>query len=129
MFANRLVELDQPLHALYRDEEIDETADRIVEGGRQFRDNVLNGFTDAGIDIRNPFEMLLAIRRVGSKRLEELFGPGKPAPQRLRGRAPVVRSHSIEQLEKGRRRARRPHEPGQSGKYRARRLARLHRHD
>lgn len=100
MFANRLVELDQPLHTLYRDEEIDEIAERIVEGGRRFRDNVLGGFTEAGIDIRNPFEMLLAIRRVGSKRLEELFGPGKPSPQRLRGRTPVVRSHSIEQLEK-----------------------------
>lgn len=100
MFANRLVELDHPLHALHRDEEIDEIAGRIVEGGRQFRDNVLNGFTEADIDVRNPFEMLLAIRRVGSKRLEELFGPGKPAPQRLRGRAAVVRSHSIEQLER-----------------------------
>ena len=100
MFANRLVELDQPLHTLYRDEEIDEIADRIVEGGRKFRDNVLNGFTEARIDIRNPFEMLLAIRRVGSKRLEELFGPGEPASQRLRGRAPIVRSHSIEQLER-----------------------------
>jgi methylmalonyl-CoA mutase cobalamin-binding subunit len=99
MFANRLVELDQPLHTLYRDEEIDEIASRIVEGGRQFRDNVLIGFTAAEIDIRNPFEMLLGIRRVGSKRLEELFGPGKPAPRRLRGRAPIVPSHSIEQLE------------------------------
>jgi methylmalonyl-CoA mutase cobalamin-binding subunit len=100
MFANRLVELDMPLHGLYRDEEIDEVAARIVEGGEKFRDNVLNGFTNAGIDIRDPFEMLLAIRRIGSKRLEELFGPGAPAPQRLRGRAPIVRSHSIEQLER-----------------------------
>lgn len=100
MFANRLVELERPLHALYRDEEIDEVAKRIVEGGRQFRDNVLNGFRDAGIDIGNPLEMLLAIRRVGSKRLEELYGPGKLAPERLRGRTPVVRSHSIEQLER-----------------------------
>jgi hypothetical protein len=76
MFANRLVELDLPLHALYRDEEIDALADRIVIGGRQFKSNVLNGFNEAGIDISNPFEMLLAIRRVGSKRLEELYGPG-----------------------------------------------------
>lgn len=99
MFANHLVELDKPLHPLYSDEEIDPIADRIVAGGRQFRDNVLHGFSEAGVDIRNPFEMLLAIRRVGSKRLEEYFGPGQPAAGRLRGRAPVVRSHSIEQLE------------------------------
>jgi methylmalonyl-CoA mutase cobalamin-binding domain/chain len=44
-------------------------------------------------------EMLLAIRRVGSKRLEELFGPGEAASGSLRGRKALVRSHSIEQLE------------------------------
>jgi methylmalonyl-CoA mutase cobalamin-binding subunit len=99
MFANRLVELDAPLHGTYSDEEVEPIADKIVTGGRQFRDNVLNGFARAGIDIQNPFEMLLAIRRVGSKRLEEFFGPGRPTEGRLRGRTPVVRSHSIEQLE------------------------------
>src|SRR5262249_48627261 len=78
---------------------VDALADRIVEGGRRFRTNVLSGFEAAGIDIANPFEMLLAIRRIGSKRLETLFGPGEPAPQRLRGRIPIARSHSIEQLE------------------------------
>ncbi|MGE0211561.1 MAG: cobalamin-dependent protein [Parvibaculaceae bacterium] len=100
MFANKLVELDQPLHALVREEEVDETADKIVEGGRQFRDNVIAGFQEAGIDVQNPFEMLLGIRRVGSKRLEELYGPGRETPGRLRGRTPLVRSHSIEQLER-----------------------------
>ncbi len=99
LLANRLVELEEPLHGLYSDEEIDPVADKIVAGGRRFKDNVLAGFEAAGIDIRNPFEMLLAIRRVGSKRLEELFGPGAETPGRLRGRKPVSPSHSIEQLE------------------------------
>jgi methylmalonyl-CoA mutase cobalamin-binding subunit len=99
LFANRLVELEEPLHALYRDDETDIVADKIVAGGRRFKDDLLAGFLAADIDIGNPFEMLLAIRRVGSKRLEELFGPGRPTPGRLRGRMPIVRSHSIEQLE------------------------------
>src|SRR5262245_8872706 len=99
LFANRLVELDVPMHGMFRDEEVDAMADRIVAGGRTFRDNVLKGFADGGIDTTNPFEMLLAIRRIGSKKLEELFGPGETAPGKLRGRKPLVRSHSIEQLE------------------------------
>jgi methylmalonyl-CoA mutase cobalamin-binding subunit len=99
LFANRLIELEEPLHALYRDDEIEIVADRIVAGGRRFKDDVLAGFRAADIDVENPFEMLLAIRRVGSKRLEELFGPGQPTPGRLRGRTPIVRSHSIEELE------------------------------
>jgi len=100
MFANRLAELEQPLQSFVREDEVDEMADNIVAGGRQFRENVLTGFREAGIDVENPFEMLLAIRRVGSKRLEELYGPGKETPGRLRGRTPLVRSHSIEQLER-----------------------------
>jgi methylmalonyl-CoA mutase cobalamin-binding subunit len=99
LFANRLVELEEKLRGLYRDEEADVAAERIVAGGQRFKENVLAGFAEAGIDIGNPFEMLLAIRRSGSKRLEELFGPGRPTPGRLRGRTPVARSHSIEQLE------------------------------
>jgi methylmalonyl-CoA mutase cobalamin-binding subunit len=99
VFANRLVELDLPLHSLFRDDEVDEMAERIVAGGQRFKDNVLTGFNEAGIDTTNPFEMLLAIRRLGSKRLEELFGPGEAAPGSLRGRKALVRSHSIEQLE------------------------------
>ena len=71
------------------DEESETTVGRIVDGGRRFKDNVLAGFLAAGVDIRNPFEMLLAIRRVGSKRLEELFGPGRPTPGRLRGRTQI----------------------------------------
>jgi len=99
LFANRLVELDVPLHGMFRDDEVDAMAEWIVVGGQKFRDNVLAGFADAGIDTKNPFEMLLAIRRIGSKKLEEIFGPGEAAPGKLRGRKPLVRSHSIEQLE------------------------------
>ena len=80
MFANRLVALESMLDEVAREDAVDALADRIVEGGRRFRANVLTGFEAAGIDITNPFEMLLAIRRVGPKRLETLFGPGEPAP-------------------------------------------------
>ena len=54
----------------------DALAAEIVVGGRRFRDAVLRGLELAGLDISNPFEMLLGLRRIGAKRLEELFGPG-----------------------------------------------------
>ncbi|MFO0997102.1 MAG: cobalamin-dependent protein [Alphaproteobacteria bacterium] len=99
LFAAKLVRLEEPLWGLYDDSELEEIADRIVEGGRQFKANVLVGFAEAGIDTSNALEMLLAIRRIGSKRLEELYGPGRPTEGRLRGRMPVVRSNSIEAVE------------------------------
>jgi len=48
-------------------------ADRIVSGGRTFFDNAIGGLTEAGIDTDNPFEMLLAIRRLGGRRMELMF--------------------------------------------------------
>lgn len=99
MFANKLIELEEPLHSLSDDTEIDAVADQIVAGGHVFKDNLMNGFAEAGIDTDNPLEMFLAIRRIGSKRLEELFGPGQPTEGRLRGRTPIVRADSIEQVE------------------------------
>jgi methylmalonyl-CoA mutase cobalamin-binding subunit len=99
LFANRAIELDEPFDGMYDLSAFDEIAERIVEGGQRFKTDTLKGLGEAGIDIADPFELMLAIRRVGPKRLEELFGPGAAAPGRLRGRLPVERSTSIEEME------------------------------
>ena len=91
-FAHRLLERADSLMPLLQLDEADETGLRIVEGGKKFERAVMEGFRDAGIDTRSPFEMLLAIRRVGARRLEALFGPGKPE-------APVVPSSTIRDLQ------------------------------
>ena len=49
-------------------------ADRIVEAGRRFARRALDGLDAIGIDVNNPFEMLLALRRIGGRRLEAEFG-------------------------------------------------------
>lgn len=51
-------------------------ADRIVSGGKAFFTNALTCLTAAGVDTDNPFEMLLAIRRLGGRRLETLCATG-----------------------------------------------------
>lgn len=48
--------------------------DQLLMGGRAYADRVLRGFENAGIDILDPFEMLLALRRIGGRKLEKLFG-------------------------------------------------------
>ncbi|MDA0703019.1 MAG: hypothetical protein O3A96_07250 [Proteobacteria bacterium] len=99
LIANRTIELEAPFEAMHDTTEADAMADRIVEGGRRFAGSVLAGLEEGGIDTKNPLELLLAIRRIGCKRLEELFGPGAAAPGRLRGRMPVETSTSIEEVE------------------------------
>ena len=99
LFANRLVQRAGGFEALFSLDEADRIADRLVEGGRRFASNVLHGLAEAGIDAADPFELLLTIRRIGAKRLEELFGPGKPDIRQLRGRVPTVRATTVAALE------------------------------
>jgi len=99
LFANRLIQRAEgyrPLLDLARAEAL---ADRMVEGGRLFKQRALKGLAEAGIDIGNPFELLLAIRRIGARRLEALFGPGQPRADAPGRRTPVVRATTVAALE------------------------------
>ena len=99
-FAGRLIARAGEMHALLDLDTAEETASRIVEGGRVFHERVLAGLDEAGIDTRDPFEMLLALRRIGARRLEECFGPGSPDAGRPRGRTPLVASSTLSELDK-----------------------------
>ena len=52
--------------------------DRLLEGGRRFCDNLLNGLQDLGVDVRDPLQMLLAVRRLGASEIERRFGAAGP---------------------------------------------------
>lgn len=99
LFANRLIHRADGFEDLFDIGASEKTADLLVEAGQRFKTRVLKGLEEAGIDINNPFELLLAIRRIGAKRLEELFGPGKFQENQLRNRIPVVRATPIAELE------------------------------
>jgi methylmalonyl-CoA mutase cobalamin-binding subunit len=99
LFANRLIQRADGFEVLFDLAEAERVADRLVEGGRRFKERVLAGLAEAGIDVANPFELLLALRRIGAKRLEELFGPGEPKEGQPRRRTPVVRATTVATLE------------------------------
>jgi methylmalonyl-CoA mutase cobalamin-binding subunit len=98
-FAIRLFENIEETRALVSTEEADVLAERIVTGGQIFRDSLFDGLTQAGIDVTDPFELLLALRRIGPKRLEELYGPGTADGREPRGRRPMVKASTIAELE------------------------------
>jgi methylmalonyl-CoA mutase cobalamin-binding subunit len=75
-----------------------ELRDRIVEGGRRFFDRVITGLGDLGVHTRDPLQLILATRRLGGSKLEELFGAGEPDPGYPRGFAPVVPSDTLLRL-------------------------------
>jgi methylmalonyl-CoA mutase cobalamin-binding subunit len=55
---------------------IEATRDLLVEHGRKFFDNALKVLPSFGVDIRDPLQVMLGIRRLGAQRVEQLFHPG-----------------------------------------------------
>ncbi|MFX1538454.1 MAG: hypothetical protein ACFFDI_30040, partial [Promethearchaeota archaeon] len=97
LFANRLIYRAEGFDKLFDFEIVDRYVDKLIEGGTLFKNRVLDGLEEGGIDITNPFELLLSLRRIGAKSLEELFGPGKKEKGK---RIPIVRATTLNVLEK-----------------------------
>ena len=100
LFAGRLIDRAEDWQILLDPAPVEATAARILEGGRAFRNRALAGLAEAGIDTANPFEMLLALRRIGPRRLERLFGSGEPDAERPGGRRPLVEATTIGELDR-----------------------------
>lgn len=74
---------------------IEAMRDELVRGGRAFFDSVIQGLAGAGIDVRDPAQLLLVTKRLGSTRCEELFGAGQADPEFPRGRRPVLQTDLV----------------------------------
>jgi methylmalonyl-CoA mutase cobalamin-binding domain/chain len=74
---------------------IEATRDELVRGGKAFFAAAIQGLSSAGIDTRDPGQMLLVLKRLGSTRCEELFGAGEPDPEFPRGRRPVLETDLV----------------------------------
>ena len=96
---NRLKELAKGYLPLLNLEAIDQVRDTLLAGAAGFRDRVLHGLQEAGVSTTDPFELLLALRRIGGRRLEHLFGAGsqrQDLPGRRRPVVPATASTAIE---------------------------------
>lgn len=72
--ARRLVERIDDLAPILSDAAALPIVDRLVAGGRRFHDRVMAGLEEAGFDLDDPAEILLALRRIGPVELERRFG-------------------------------------------------------
>jgi methylmalonyl-CoA mutase cobalamin-binding subunit len=94
-FAHRLT-----LHAPFYDPvfdwvKVEAMADVLVEGGRRFAGAALAGLTERGVKVEDPAALMLAIRRMGPRRMEALFGPGVAG---LKGRTPLIHAEWAREL-------------------------------
>ena len=77
-------------YGIIDDTEILKVSKVLAETGRGFFRNLLAGLADMGVDVKDPLQMLLAVRRLGGARLEELFHPGQRDPSKYRGINPIA---------------------------------------
>ena len=75
--------------------QIEALRDRLVRGGKAFFEAVIHGLAGARIDTRDPAQLRLVLKRLGSNRCEELFGAGEPEAGFPRGRRPVLETDLV----------------------------------
>jgi methylmalonyl-CoA mutase cobalamin-binding subunit len=56
---------------------IEALSERMVEGGRRFHANIMQGLDDLGVDMGDPMQILLTIRRMGGAAIENRWGIGE----------------------------------------------------
>ncbi|WCR01380.1 cobalamin-dependent protein [Paracoccus saliphilus] len=76
IFAHRLNQHAPKHAALVNWTVVEDLAERMVSGGRRFASNLLSGLEALGIDMDDPAQIFIAIRRLGPRALEANFGPG-----------------------------------------------------
>ncbi len=69
--------------------------DRLVAGGRQVAANLMDAMRATGVDVRNPLQVMLIMKRLGSDAFERGFGAGEPDEQELTGRRPVLQTDLV----------------------------------
>jgi len=69
---------------------INEMRSLLVDKGNQFYENIKRGLPELGVDITDPVQITLALRRLGAAKLEELFHPGERDSSLPNGVSPFV---------------------------------------
>lgn len=98
LFGGRLIQLHKSMLPLIDLDQTDQIAETLVEGAMQFKANVMAGLREAGIDTQDAFEMMLALRRLGARKLEYLYGVGTLDASHIGGRKPVVSGSVLEEI-------------------------------
>ncbi|UUX48795.1 cobalamin-dependent protein [Nisaea acidiphila] len=98
LHAGRLKEHALDWEPLIAGEGADAMAATLLDGARRFERGVMKGLAEAGIDTSDVFEMLLALRRIGARKLEAAYGPGAEDAAAFGGRVPLVPATIVSEI-------------------------------
>lgn len=98
LFAGSMARHAERWPQMVDDGPVDAMAREIFDGGAVFHRNVMRGLAEAGVDTDCAYEMLLALRRLGARRLERDFGAGRPDGAVIGGRVPMVAATILDEI-------------------------------
>ncbi len=90
ILGNRVEATARRLHARVDFSDSRAFAAKMQTHGKQVFQNALHGLGAAGVDIKNPLQMLYVLKKLGPALFEELFGAGQPNETAARGRNVIV---------------------------------------
>lgn len=102
IFAHRLCEHAGAYEPVLDWQQADTISETLVSAGEIFAQNVLSGLEAREFDIRDPAELMLALRRIGPRALETAFGAGdidQNDPDLGIGRMPKVKASWLTELD------------------------------
>ncbi|MDU8926952.1 cobalamin-dependent protein [Alisedimentitalea sp. MJ-SS2] len=95
IFAARLAEHAVDHVDLMNRDIIEQAAQALIDGGQRFARAALTGLAQRGVDTADPAALMLALRRLGAKRMEALWGQGRLIGP---GRQPLIPADWAEAL-------------------------------
>ncbi|MCX7561273.1 hypothetical protein OS190_17030 [Sulfitobacter sp. F26204] len=90
ILGNRVEKTARRLHGRMDFTDSRQFADQMCRYGQQVFRNALTGLQAAGVDIKNPLQMLYVLKKLGPALFEELFGAGQADTAEVRGRKVIV---------------------------------------
>lgn len=81
-----------------------ELRDRIVAGGRQTYQRMMDGLSLMGVDTDDALQLLIATRRLGAEQIERLFTSGDPDASYPRGFRPIAATDTLRRARQNRER-------------------------
>ncbi|WP_333818450.1 cobalamin-dependent protein [Tabrizicola sp.] len=90
LFAGRLIEQSAGWPGLIDGAAVDRLTATLRDGAGRFRRALWAGLAERGVECSDVFAVLLALRRMGGRRIEAEFGAGLPDVRAMGGRVPVV---------------------------------------
>lgn len=90
VFGRRIEETARRLEPRMNFRAAYDLSDKLVAAGRKVFDEALDGLKEAGVDIKDPIQLLYVLKQLGPAHFEEMFGAGETDSLHARGRAPLI---------------------------------------